>query len=147
MGLDWRDAHGQQQSSGLLWHLNDAQLVFRDLMCAKKILPTPSEQPEVLAQSRMDPYIHVVYFTFWPNHLHVAETQIHQTKQRFSIFWFLLLHFKGFKLHSKILSVLYLPQLTAIARAQIQRGGRVPLNFWKTLSCPHNKLFLNKLCK
>lgn len=56
------------KESGRLRRLNDAQLVLRDLMWAKKISPTTLHhlnQPESLTQGRMDPCIHVDYFKFW----------------------------------------------------------------------------------
>ncbi len=59
----------QQQYSGRLWHLNDAQLVLKDQKCAKKISPTPlhhHQQPEPLRQGRMDPCFHVLYTKYWP---------------------------------------------------------------------------------
>ncbi len=78
----------QQQYSGRLWCLNDAQLVLRGPKCAKKISPTPlhhHHQPELLRQSRMDPCFHVLYDKFWPYHLNVTvEIETHQTRQRFS---------------------------------------------------------------
>ncbi len=81
--------HGQQQYSGRLWRLNDAQLVLRGSKCAKKISPTPLHhyhQPEPLRQSRMDPCFHVLYTKFWPYHLNVAaEIETRQIRQRFSI--------------------------------------------------------------
>ncbi len=81
------DGHGQQQYSGRLWRLKDAQLVLRVPKCAKKISPTPlhHHQPEQLRQGRMDPYFHVLYAKFWSYHLNVAaEIETHQTRQRFS---------------------------------------------------------------
>jgi len=77
MGTLWsqRDGHGQQQYSGRLWRLNDAQLVLRGPKCAKKIL----------IQGRMDPCCHVVDTKFWPYHPNVtAEIETHQTRQCFS---------------------------------------------------------------
>ncbi len=80
--------HGQQQYSGRLWHLNNAQLVLRGPKCAKKISPTPlhhHQQPEPLRQGRMDPCFLVLYAKFWPYHLNVAaEIETHQTRQRCS---------------------------------------------------------------
>ncbi len=67
--------HGQQQYSGRLWRLNNAQLVLRGPKCAKKISPTPlhhHQQPEPLRQGRMDLYFHVLYAKFWRYHLNVA---------------------------------------------------------------------------
>ncbi len=82
--------HGQQQYSGRLWCLNDAQLVLKGPKCAKKIFPTPlhHHQPEPLRQSRMDPCFHDLYTKFWPYHLNVTvEIEIHQTRQCFPIFY------------------------------------------------------------
>ncbi len=50
-GYTSHKGHGQQQYSGRLWRLNDAQLVLRGPKCAKKIYPTPlhhHHQPEPL---------------------------------------------------------------------------------------------------
>ncbi len=60
-----RDGHGQQQYSGRLWCLNNAQLVLRGSKCPKKISPTPlhHHQPEPLRQGRMDP----CFMFFTPN--------------------------------------------------------------------------------
>ncbi len=84
-----KDGHGQQQYSGRLWHLNNAQLVLMDPKCVKKISSTPlhhqHQQPEPLRQGRMDPCFHVLYAEFWPYYLNVAaEIKTHQTRQRFS---------------------------------------------------------------
>ncbi len=60
-------AEGQQQYSGRLWCLNDAQLVLRGPKCAKKIITTPLHhhpQPEALRQCRMDPFFNVLYAKF-----------------------------------------------------------------------------------
>ncbi len=79
---------GQQQYSGRLWSLNNAQLVLRGPKCVKKISPTPlhlHHQPEPLRQGRMDPCFHVLYAKFWPCHLNVAaEIETHHRRQRFS---------------------------------------------------------------
>ncbi len=82
-----KDGYCQQQYSGRLWHLNNAQLVLKGPKCAKKISPTPlhHHQPEPLRQGWMDPCFHVLYAKFWPYHLNVAtEIETHQTRQRFS---------------------------------------------------------------
>ncbi len=82
-----RDGHSQQQYSGRLWCLKDAQLVLRGQNCGKKISPTPlhhHHQPEPWRQGRMDPCFHVLYAKFGPYHLNVAgEIETHQTRQRF----------------------------------------------------------------
>ncbi len=89
--LSLRDGHGQQQYSGRLWCLNDAQLVLRGPKCAKKISPRPlhhHHQPEPLRQGRLDPCFHFLYAKFWPYHLNIAaEIETHQNRQRFSIFY------------------------------------------------------------
>ncbi len=83
-----REGHGQQQYSGRLWRLNNAQLILTGPKCVKKISPTPlhlHHQPEPLRQGRMDPCFHVLYTKFWPYHLNIAaEIETHQTMQCFS---------------------------------------------------------------
>ncbi len=78
----------QQQYSGRLWCLNDAQLVLRGPKCAKKISPTPlhNHHPELLRQGRMDPCFHVLYAKFWPDHLNVAAERLIRSGNIFPIF-------------------------------------------------------------
>lgn len=56
------DAHGQQQYFDRLWNSNIAQLLERSPVCAKKTFSTQLHhhyhQPELLTQSRLDPWIH-----------------------------------------------------------------------------------------
>ncbi len=62
--LSHKGGHGQQQYSGRLWCLNDAQLVLRVPKCAKKYLPHPLLHPPpktwTVRQGRMDPCLHVL---------------------------------------------------------------------------------------
>ncbi len=77
----------QQQYSGRLWRLNNAQLVQRGPKCTKKRSPTPlhHHQPEPLRQGRMDPCFLIIYAKFWLYHLNVTtEIETHQTRQHFS---------------------------------------------------------------
>ncbi len=62
--------NGQQQYSGSLWCLNNAQLVLKGPKCTKKISSTPlhhHQQPEPLRQGTIDPCFHVLYAKFWPS--------------------------------------------------------------------------------
>ncbi len=79
----------QQQYSGRMWRLNDAQLVLRGPKCAKIYIPPHHlhhhQQSELLRHGRMDPCFHVLYTKFWPYNLNgAAEIETHQTRQCFS---------------------------------------------------------------
>ncbi len=59
--MQWKSAIGQQQYSGRLWCLNDAQLVLRGQENIPTITQHHHHQPEPLRQGRMDPCFHVLY--------------------------------------------------------------------------------------
>ncbi len=62
-----KDGYGQQQYSGGLWHLNNAQLVLRGPKCAKKISPTPLHHHQQLNRWDKAGWIHAFIF-FTPNY-------------------------------------------------------------------------------
>lgn len=67
-------------------HGNIAQLILRDLKCARKAFPTPlHHQPVPLKPDRMEPWTHAAYAKNWLRHQNdVTGTGISQTRICFS---------------------------------------------------------------
>lgn len=67
----WRDGHDQQQYSGKLWCLDNADLELKGSKCAKKSLShtIPPASPTRSAGTRL--HFRVVYAKCWPYHLTV----------------------------------------------------------------------------